>query len=467
MIRLTAGLVLRMDRSYLIILILGFFMLTTVGCIGGVNIVPLSAKIQNADDTFDKAEAVSTQSDDPEKKAKAKSKQQQLYDKAIMQYLEIIARDVDGKYAQRSHYQIAMIYKRFYEWDKANDHYQAIIELDPTGYYANEAKSGIAKIHNNRELIQQQRAKYQNFKALYEAVGTDESYNTAAESLYTMAQAFETLENYTEAIATFEKMAKEFQKHPKAVQAQFQVGNIYFYKLYDYTNSGGWGAFVKVAQDFPDTFEAEKVKSLLIKTQERLVEIKQLQDEIQRNKSKKAIEFEKLDRYVLPSDRWIQGKTDLIVQNFERIAQNWEALRNFPNAIETYKVLARDISHKKFAVANALYKIGSLYQQSGQYERAIKAYQDLFDNAAESSWRNEAVYQQAICYRAIREFGKAYQGFKDYVSLTKGDRSYLREAEQIVRQYELDLDEDGYLFYVELESGTSDQDPNSYPGATQ
>ncbi len=466
MIRLTAGLVLRMDRSYLIILILGFLMLTTVGCIGGVNIVPLSAKIQNADDTFDKAEAVSTRSDDPEEKAKAKSKQQQLYDKAIIQYLEIINRDVDGKYAQRSHYQIATIYKRFYEWDKANEHYQAIIELDPTGYYANEAKSGIAKIHSNRELIQQQRAKYQNYKALYDSDGTDESYNTAAEALYAVAKAFETLENYTEAIATFEKMAKEFSNHPKAVEAQFQVGNIYFYKLYDYTNSGGWGAFVKVAQDFPDTFQAEKVKSLLNKTQDLLIEIKQLQDEIQRNKSKKAVEFEKLDRYVLPSDRWIQGKTELIVQNFQQIARNWEALRNFPNAIETYKVLARDISHKKFAVADALYQIGSLYQQSGQYERAIKAYQDLFDNAAESARRNEAVYQQAICYRAIREFGEAYEGFKDYISLTKGDRSYLREAEQIVRQYELDLDKDGYMFYVELENGTSDQDPNSYPGAS-
>jgi len=51
------------------------------------------------------------------------------------------------------------------------------------------------------------------------------------------------------------------------------------------------------------------------------------------------------------------------------------------------------------------------------------------------------------------------------MSLTKGDTPYFREAEQIVRQYELDQDQDGYKFYVEQENGTSDQDPNSYPGA--
>ena len=50
------------------------------------------------------------------------------------------------------------------------------------------------------------------------------------------------------------------------------------------------------------------------------------------------------------------------------------------------------------------------------------------------------------------------------MSITKGDTPYLREAEQIVRQYELDQDEDGYLFYQEQEAGTSDQDANSHPG---
>ena len=456
--------VLRIDRSYLIILMLGLLVMSTLGCAGTINLVPLSAKIQNADNTFDEAEAVSTRSDDPEQKQKARSKQQKLYDNAMSLYLEIIKRDTDGKYAQRAHHQIAKIYEKYYEWDKANEHYQAIVELDPTGYYASEAKSGIAKIRKNRALIQTELANYQNFKAIYNTEPTDETYSIAAESLYNVANAYESLENYPEAVTMYERIVSEFPKHDKAVLAQLQVGNIYFYKLYDYTNSGGWGAFVAVAQKFPDTFEAKQVTILLNKAEALLNEIKHLQDEIQRNKSKKAMEFERLGHYVLPSEKWIQGKTDLIVQNYQQIARNWEKLQNYPNAIEANKVLIRDLSHKKSAVADALFKVGDLYQQSGQYERAIQSYENLLQEAAESIWRNEAVYQQSVCYRAIREFGSSYEGFKTYMSLNKGDTPHYREAEQIVRQYELDQDADGYKFYEEQEFGTSDQDPNSHPG---
>lgn len=465
MTRFFQGFVQKIDRNHVIILLLGLLLVANIGCIGGVNLVPLSAKIQNADDTYEEAEAVSTQSDDPDEKQKAIAKQKKLFDSALALYLEIIAKDAKGKYAQRAHHQIASIYKKYYEWDKANEHYQAIIELAPTGYYASEAKSGIATIRKNRALIQTELANYQNYKALYDTEPSEESYNIAAESLYKVGQSYEALENYTEAIATYERLVSEFAEHAKAVQAQLRVGNIYFYNLYDYTNSGGWGAFVSVAQKFPDSFEAQQVVKDLNQTEALLKEIKNLQDEIHRNKSKKAQQFEALGRYVLPSEKYIQGKTDLIVQNYQEIARNWEKLRNYPNAIETNKVMIADLSHKKFAVADALFKIGSLYQKSGEYERAIKAFEDLLQNTPESIWRNEAVYQQSICYRAIREFRSAYEGFKTYISLTKGETPHLREAQQILRQYELDQDQDGYMFYVEQEAGTSDQDPNSHPGS--
>ncbi len=476
MTRFISGFALRIDRNFLTIFLLGLLLVTHIGCIGSIsniNIIPLSAKIQNADNAYDAAEAIVTRSDDAAEKQKARAKQQELYDRAMSIYLEVIAQDADGKYAQRSHYQIARIYKKYYEWDKANEHYQAIVELDPTGYYASEAKSGSANILKNRQLITTELANYQNYKALYDtqkaegsadAEELEETYDIAATSLYKVGQAYEALENYPQAIETFERMAKEFPDHKRGVQAQYQVGNIYFYKLYDYTNSGGWGAFVKVAQNFPDTYEAEQVVIWLNKAQKLLTEIKQLQDENLQYRSKKARDFEEDGRYIRPSEKWLMARTDVVVQNFQQIARNWKDLRNYPNAIETYKVIISDLSHKKYAVADAYFKIGAFYQQNGQYERAIDAYEDLFDNAAESTWRNEAVYQQAVCYRAIREFANAYKGFKTYVSLTKGDRSYLREAEQILRQYELDQDQDGILFYQELENGTSDQEPNSLKG---
>ena len=460
--RFTYGLGLRIDRAHLLMLALVFLAGTIIGCVGGVSIVPLGAKLQNADTAFDEAETMEVRNDDPEKMEKNRQRQQELYDRAIELYSEVIERDTKGKWAQRAHYQIARIYKRRYDWDKAVEHYQAIVALDPTGYYANEAKSGTANIRKNREVIKAKRAEYQNYKAIYDNEPTDETFNIAAEALYEVARAYESLENFTEAIRNYERMVEEFSDHPKAPQAQFQIGNVYFYTLFDYR--GGWPAFVGVTEKFPDSYEASQAGTLLKQTNEILIEISFLMDEIDKFRNKKAVEYQKTGRKITPADMWVMGYSDQVVQNFQQIGGNWEKLRNFPRAINAYKTLSRDLSHKKFASADAMYRTGTLYQQNAEYERAIEAYDNLFENAPESVWRNEAVYQQAVCYRSIREFGAAYEGFKAYMSITKGDTPYLREAEQIVRQYELDQDEDGYKFYEEQEAGTSDQDASSHPG---
>lgn len=461
--RFRYGFGLRIDRTFFLVLALAFFTTTILGCgSGGFSIIPLGAKLQNADSAFDEAETIEVHDDDPEKMAKNRQKQQELYDKAMALYLEVIERDTAGKYAQRSHYQIAKIYKRRYDWDKAVEHYEEIVALDPTGYYANEAKTGTANIRRNREIIKTKRAEYQNYKAIYNNEPTDETFNIAAEALYEVARAYENLENYTEAIRNYERLVEEFPEHQKAPQAQFQVGNIYFYTLYDYL--GGWPAFLAVPEKFPDSYEASQAETLLKVTADILTEIKQLKDELNKFRNKKAVEYQQSGRKITPADMWVMGYSDQVVQNFQQIAGNWEKLRNYPRAINAHKTLARDLSHKKFAAADALYRTASLYQRNGEYERAIEAYDALFENAPESVWRNEAVYQQAVCYRSIREFGAAYEAFKAYVSITKGDTPYLREAEQIVRQYELDQDEDGYKFYEEQEAGTSDQDASSHPG---
>ena len=461
--RFTHGFGLRIDRAHLLILAFAFLAVTILGCGGGgISIIPLGAKLQNADTAFDQAETIEVRDDDPEKMEKNRQRQQELYDRAMSLYLEVIERDTKGKWAQRAHFQIAKIYKRRYDWDKATEHYQAIVALDPTGYYANEAKSGTANIRKNREIIKAKRAEYQNYKAIYDSSPTDETFNIAAEALYEVARAYKSLENYTEAIRTYERMVEEFPEHSKASQAQFEIGNVYFYTLYDYL--GGWPAYVAVTEKFNDSYEASQAGTLLKQTADILQEINELKDEINKYRNKKAVEYQKTGRKITPADMWVMGYGDQVVQNFQQIAGNWEKLRNFPRAINAYKTLARDLSHKKFAAADALYRTGTLYQQNGEYERAIEAYDNLFELAPESTWRNEAVYQQAVCYRSIREFGAAYEGFKAYMSITKGDVPYLREAEQIVRQYELDQDEDGYKFYEEQEAGTSDQDASSHPG---
>ena len=408
--RFRYGFGFRIDRAYFFVLALAFLASTIIGCTsGGISIIPLGAKLQNADSAFDEAETVEVRDDDPEKMEKNRKRQQEHYDKAMALYLEVIERDTRGKYAQRSHYQIARIYKRRYDWDKAVEHYQAIVALDPTGYYANEAKTGTANIRKNREIIKAKRAEYQNYKAIYDNEPTDETFNIAAEALYEVARAYENLENYTEAIRNYERLVEEFPEHSKAAQAQFQVGNVYFYTLYDYL--GGWSAYRTVAEKFPNSHEADQAGTLLKVTRDILTEIKLLKDEIEKFRNKK---YSKSGRKITPADIWAAEYSDQAVQNFQQIAGNWEKLRNYPRAINAYKTLARDLSHKKFAFADALFRIASLYQRNGGYERAIEAYDNLLETVPESVWRNEAIYQRAVCYRSIGEFGAAAEGFKIY-----------------------------------------------------
>ena len=404
---------LQIDQTDFLALVFVFLVVTILGC-GQVSfsVAPLDVQFRNADTAFDDAETTEIRDDDPEKMEKNRQKQQERYDKAMALYLEVIERDTKGKYAQRAHYQIARIYKRRYDWDKATEHYQAIVALDPTGYYANEAKAGTANIRKNREVIKAKRAEYQNYKAIYDSEPTDETFNIAAEALYEVARAYESLENHTEAIRNYERLVAEFSAHSKAPQAQFQVGNVYFYTLYDYL--GGWPAFVAVTENFPDSYEASQAGTLLKQTSDILQEINDLKAEIDKYRTKKAIEHEKTGRKITPADMWVMGYGDQVVQNFQQIANNWRKLRNFRRAINAYRTVARDLSHKKFAAADALYRIGTLYQQNDEYERAIEAYEALLENAPESVWRNEAIYQQAVCYRAIGEFEAAAEGFKIY-----------------------------------------------------
>ncbi len=437
---------------------------TLAGC-GGVQIIPIGAKVQNADKKFDKAEAYRIKSDkdtEREKWREEVAEKKMLYDEALNAYAEIIEREPTGKYAQRSHYQIAEIYKKRYEWDTATEHYDAIIEIAPSGYYGGQAKSGIANIRKYRRLIEEKRRRYQNYLALYEQTNEQEHYDTAALALYDVADSYEQLGNYPEAIAYYQRVVDEFSEHDKAAPALTKIGYIHFYKLYDYL--GGWPAYVKVIEMYPDSYEKTEAERLLKDTERTLTEIAQNQAEIKRYRSKKAIEYENSGRVILPNERYGGRYVDIVVQCFQYIGRRWEELRNFPNAIVAYRTLVDQLSYKKFAAADARYQIARLYQRNGQLEQAIEAYQDLFKNNPESTWRAEGVYQQAVCYRGIREFAKAYETFKAYMSLGR-NVEYYREAEQIVRQFEIDQDGDGHKFYIEQEAGTSDRDPNDHPGA--
>ena len=459
-------------QAYLLVVLC---VVTLLGCQGGVYVFspPLDQLIITADNTFDTAEALHD-GFTPAQIEKRDTKRQALYNEAITQYLTVLEKDTKGRYTLRAHHEIAKLYMRCYQFDKAIEHYQAILKLANIGYYPTQAKNSMVNIRKNQEVVKDQLAKYNNAKTLYNQKPSEQTLNSAVESLNSITHAYREIKNYPDAIRTYQKIVEEYPQHEKAPYAQFEIGNIYFYDLYDYTNEGGWGAFVAVHKKYPNTAEGKAVVPLLKKAYELLREIRDLQRKIQqsfkyRYPKNGYTEIRFAGHSPSGSERW---SPECIIHYFQIIANNWVEMRNYPRAIQTYKnlfaemVYKKNIEYKKYAAADALYNIANLYQQNEQFERAIHAYNYLFKKVSKTSIRiNPSIYQQAVCYHEMQKYSDAYKGFKTYIRLAKNDQnaSYLQEAKQIIHQFEQDQDKDGYRFYKEQENGTSDQDPNSHP----
>ena len=443
-----------MKRFVCFHLCLAFVVVTVAvaGC-GWTPLISIGVSVQNADKAFDEAEAFRIQADEDTEQDKRREQVKQkntLYNDALKAYRAIVKADPTGKYAQRSLWQISEIYKRRYEWDRVTESYEAILAIAPSGYYAHRARNAIADMRKYRLLIQEERRKYQSYRALY-AQDKARKYEIAAQALYNLAESHEKLGNYPEAIAHYQRMADEFPDNEKAPAALTKIGYIHYYKLYDY--AGGWLAYNKVIETYPNSYDAVQARRLLEETIHNLNEIAQYEAELKRYHCEIPVKFTENHSY---------DHVDTVIQRLQFIARRWEYLRNYPRAIMAYQKLTNQPSFKKFAAVDARYQIGRLYQLSGKLEHAIEAYQRLFDHYPESIWHAEGVYQQAVCYREIREFTKAYEGFKAYMSLGR-DKDYYQEAEEIVRQFETDEDGDGYKFHIEQEAGTSDRDPNDHP----
>ena len=447
-------------HSFLALVVL---VLMLAGC-GGVRISSPDLSLRDADRLFDAAEAFLIKADkdkEEEKRCEQIEQKKILYDEALNAYRATVKAEPDGKYVQRSLWQISEIYSRRYDWDKVIESYNAIIAIAPMSYYGDRAKSGVTDMRTHRGLIEEAYSKFKEYSALYAQDGAPENYDKAAQALYDVAESYEKLGDYLEAITHYELVVNEFPDYEKAPIALTKIGEIHFYKLYDYL--GGWPAYNTVIEMYPDSYDATKAIRLLKETDRTLKEIAQNQAEIQRYESKKATDNISTERRIVPSDRYCIYYVDIVVKCLQFIGRRWEDLRNYPSAIVAYRTLVDERPHKESVAADARYQIGRLYQLNGQLDQAIESYQDLFDNNPESMWCAEGIYQQAVCYRGIRETTKAIEGFKAYINLGR-DVEYYQEAEQVIRELEMDKDGDGYKSDIGQGTGTPDQDLNGNRG---
>ena len=345
-----------------------------------------------------------------------------------------------------------------------------VIADNPTGYLSGRARSEKAAIRNNRDAIRDARSTVDNTPE----DATDAEWFNALEAMRKVAASYESLRDYETAIAEYEKIidiAKRVSKSPgdmfmgKAAEARFSIGNIYFYRYYNYTD--GWGVFIQLMEEFPGSDQAKESESLLRDAAKALQRIQEDQAYILSVRNEKAWDYKKSGRSITPYELF-GAEAEQAAQTYLRIAQQWEKppLVNRIAALKNYQQVVELLWSESFVAGDAAFHVGRLYQDNGDMLMALQSYDEMFDKFPQSIWHNLAVYNRAVCLETIREFEEAYREYKAAAGFGT-DEPFYRAAEQKIRQYEQDQDGDGYLFYQEQQHGSSDLDKESYPGSVK
>lgn len=369
------------------------------------------------------------------------------YDEAILIFQEIAASD--SGYANRAKYYVGECYKFQFKWDEATAQFQSVVDSEPpTSYLASRARNKISQIREGKRDVERIKIIHSNNP------GTE----MAADALLELGSVYENkLDDYDNAIKTYRQLIEEFPGSTKAAQGQVNIGNIYFYKLYDYVN--GWGEFREVnSENYPElTYRVSEVESMLRETNKLRQEISEHQAFIRKSQKRKIPKGRKITGYE------IYGVlAEQVAQSFVSVGTKWRQLKNYPKAIEAYRMCVARLPMKLIQAAESRFGISEVYQDQGKYLEAIDAYVEYIKFHPTYFRRDQAIYNMAICYEALRDYENAYERYRTYRD-TYPEEKFYKAAELKVRQYEYDEDQDGFPYYKEIQAGTSDTDANAHP----
>ena len=371
------------------------------------------------------------------------------FDEAIATFQEIA--DSGGGFANRARYYIGESYKLQFKWQEAIDQFQIVVDAEPpTSYLAAESRNRISQIREGRRDIERIKIIHDNYR--------ESDPVRAAEALLELGSVYENkLDDYDNAIAAYQQLVEEFPGTPKAAQAQVNIGNIYFYKKYDYV--GGWPEFRKVnAENYPD------LKYRVSEVESTLREVNKIQEEI----TVETQFIKRSQKRKIPENRTYTGYDiygvlqEQVAQSFLAVATKWRKLKNYPKALEAYRMQVERMPLMLVQAAESRYGIAEIYQAQGKYLDAVDAYNEFIKKHPTYFRRDQAIYSIAICYEALRNYEEAYESYKTYAETYPEGKLY-KPAELKVRQYEYDEDQDGFPYYKEAIAGTSDTDANAHP----
>jgi len=352
------------------------------------------------------------------------------------------------------------------DYDQAKERYQKILNVYPTSDYAPQASYALAWIDFETNHFEAAKERFQNFVKRFP------SHQLTEDASFRVGECAFNSGFYSEAIQKFQKYIEAFQKSTRLDQAYFYIAESYYYSQ-EYTNSIkyyglgkqqsrndatkliseigiGWG-FLRMKQ-YPDAQQAfEEAQKFAderkINTGESLLGLANLFTETKEYEKALGYYTQVIQNYPKSprlSEAYL-GKANLLytieqyekaIETYTELIKNFNTTSNVPDTVEkaflglawTYlksgdsaKAIAtfNDViahTQNKIVKVSALTQIGDAYQDMGDLEKALEAYDKILRDYPDTPYTDYAQYRQGV---ALLKLGKTKSAILSFQSLEK------------------------------------------------
>ncbi|MDD3375599.1 MAG: tetratricopeptide repeat protein [Candidatus Omnitrophica bacterium] len=353
-------------------------------------------------------------------------------------------------------------YLKVKDYIEAKNNYEELLNLYSTSTYAPQAQYALAWIDFDQNQYVEAKQKFLNFLNLFP------THQLFEDSLFRIGECDFNLENYNNAIITFEKYTKTFPKSTRTDQALFYIAESNYYlkkyltaikyyeKSKEKTNQNqtkliaevgtGWSylklkEFDQAEQSFNEAALFAEQKN--IQSETPLLGLANLFSE-KGDFEKALLNYKKIidlnpgvtqlaDAYlgmanILYKSEDYENAIDIyqkIIKLFSAdptlsqfvekayLGLAWTYLKkgNSSDAIKNFEYVINHAENKIIKVS-ALTQIGDAYQDIGQYDQAIAAYDKILRNFSDTLYTDYAQYRQGIALLKMDKIDSATLSFQ-------------------------------------------------------
>ncbi|MBN1869610.1 MAG: tetratricopeptide repeat protein [Candidatus Omnitrophica bacterium] len=347
------------------------------------------------------------------------------YKQAEKQYHQLISLYPDSIYAPQASYSLGWSYFEQNDYKKAKDAFLELIRKFPSHQLAEDASFKLAETEFNMRAYENAIRYFDDYVLKFP------KSRRHAQAFFYIGESYYYLENYLKAVTYYAKTAEIAYDEKLILMAKVSLGWSYL-KL---------EKFSLARQYFEESYQFAREKGILsddvfLGQATFYAETGKLQDAINAYKElvEKFPDSERIiEAYLGLANTYYQNKEYAkAVKNYLYVIEHaangpshqhnleksyfglaWSYLKagNINQAVESFQTIKNKTESKTVKIS-ALTQIGDAYQDVGQFEQAIKVYDDILKNFPDSLYTDYVQYRQAIALLKMEKVEAATLSFQ-------------------------------------------------------